>query len=252
MTTTLDGLSRRIEHATLPMLDEVSRDIWRALSAGLLGDDDAQRCAEMVQGRRDAVRSRALPGVAAAHGGDSKRPRSWSYFPLKKPAQRSPDRQRSITRRRQLAASGPMPPSLAAQFTTGELAVLRIVADEVSKSGQCSRTLPEIAARAGVSDTTARKAIRLAARLGLLTIEERRRHNRPNLANAVRVVSAEWAAWIRHGQRSRRDGREGEVFASPRIKFLLNSQVACPIDPTSREMSGIKQRRKENGGWSIG
>jgi len=43
-----------------------------------------------------------------------------------------------------------MPPALAAKFTQGELAVLRIVADEVRRTGSCVRTVAEIAARAGV------------------------------------------------------------------------------------------------------
>jgi hypothetical protein len=42
-----------------------------------------------------------------------------------------------------------MPPALAAKFTTEELAVLRIVADEVWDKGWCDRTYAELAARAG-------------------------------------------------------------------------------------------------------
>jgi hypothetical protein len=53
-----------------------------------------------------------------------------------------------------------MPPTLACRFTTGELAVLRIVADAVRDNGQCVKTIPELAARAGVCRTTAQNAIR--------------------------------------------------------------------------------------------
>ena len=53
--------------------------------------------------------------------------------------QRSPDRQRSIERRRRLAASEPLLPQLASRFTTGELAVLRIVGDEVKAHGERAR-----------------------------------------------------------------------------------------------------------------
>ena len=66
-----------------------------------------------------------------------------------------------------------MPPSLASCFTTSELAVLRIVADAVRDNGQCLKTIPEIAARAGVCRTTVQNAIRLAARQGLLVVQER-------------------------------------------------------------------------------
>ena len=78
---------------------------------------------------------------------------------------------------------------------------MRIVADAVRDRGACLMTLGEIAARAGVCVTTARNALRQAAREGLLTIEERRRDKRPNLANVVRIVSREWTSWIARGRR---------------------------------------------------
>ena len=56
------------------------------------------------------------------------RKRLWTAFPAHV-EQRSPDRQASIERRRRLAASGPLPPAMAARFTVSELAVLRIVAN---------------------------------------------------------------------------------------------------------------------------
>jgi predicted transcriptional regulator len=88
---------------------------------------------------------------------------------------------------------------MAAAFTTGELAALRVVGDAVRMSGRCDKTIGEIAARAGVGETTARNALRLAAKLGLLTIEERRRRGKPNLPNLVRIVSAGWLHWLKRG-----------------------------------------------------
>jgi hypothetical protein len=78
---------------------------------------------------------------------------------------------------------------------------LRIVADAVRDRGACMMTMGEMAARAGVCVTTARNALRQAAREGLVTIEERRRDKRPNLPNVVRVVSREWTTWIARGGR---------------------------------------------------
>ena len=74
---------------------------------------------------------------------------------------------------RRFAASGPMPPALAAKFTVSELAVLRIVGDEVSGQGACGLTLAEIAARAGVCRRMDQSALREAAALGLITVQER-------------------------------------------------------------------------------
>ena len=92
-----------------------------------------------------------------------------------------------------------MPPGLACRFTVGELAVLRIVGDEVRQHGQCDCCVDELAARAGVCRSLVKNAIRTAARLGLLTVEERRRAGRRNLPNVVRVVSREWLAWLARG-----------------------------------------------------
>jgi hypothetical protein len=183
---------------SLARLDAYARAVALDWGAGRLSDAAAQSLAEAVEARRREVRGvdtlavRAPHVAALAHG----RP---SHFPPKRRRARSPDRAASIARRRQLAASGPMPPSLACHFTTGELAALRIVSDAVRASGRCAMTIGEVAARAGVGETTARNALRLAARLGLLTIQERRRQGAPSLANVVRVVSREWLAWLTKG-----------------------------------------------------
>jgi hypothetical protein len=81
----------------------------------------------------------------------------------------------------------------------GELAALRIVGDEVREKGNCDRTLGEIAARAGIGRTTAQNAMRLAATMGLLTVQERRREGQKNLPNVVRIVSKEWQLWLKRG-----------------------------------------------------
>ena len=175
---------------TLTRLDHLSRAIWQALAAGAVGDDDAQSLAERLHARRSVIRGDLKPvGLPAG------RP---SLFPPRR-LQRAPKRPVAIARRRHLAASGPMPPSLACKFTVGELAVLRIVGDEVRQHGQCDRCVDELAARAGVCRSLVKNALRTAARLGLVTVEERRRAGRRNLPNVVRIVSREWRAWLARG-----------------------------------------------------
>src|SRR3712207_4525098 len=104
-----------------------------------------------------------------------------------------------------------MPPALACKFTVSELAVLRIVGDEVRQHGHCARCVDEIAARAGVCRRMVQSAIREAARLGLLTIEERRREGRRNLPNVVRIVSKEWTSWLARGRRSSHPAAEPPI-----------------------------------------
>src|SRR5206468_11464311 len=112
---------------------------------------------------------------------------------------------------RHLAASGPMPPALACKFTVSELAVLRIIGDEVRQHGQCDRCMDELAARAGVCRRMVQNAIREAARLGLVTVEERRREGRRNLPNVIRIVSKEWTSWLARGGRSSRPKAEAPI-----------------------------------------
>lgn len=205
-------LTTIISQAPLRTLDDVSRDVWKAHLNGLLSDTEAQELAEAIRHRRQSQRTggpteplRAageevvgtLPGTVSGGSGTApaKQPRAWSYFPAKRP-QRSPDAARSLERRRTLAATGPLPPTLACRFTTGELAVLKVVADEVASKGACVLSIPEIAARAGVGPTKARMALRIAAGLGLVVSSERRVPYKPNLTNVVRIVSGEWLAWL--------------------------------------------------------
>jgi hypothetical protein len=81
----------------------------------------------------------------------------------------------SIARRRHLAASGPMPPVLAARFTQAEMSALRIISDEVRHHGVCGLHIDAIAARAGTCRTTVKNDLREARRLNLVTVQERRR-----------------------------------------------------------------------------
>jgi hypothetical protein len=107
---------------------------------------------------------------------------------------RSPE---SMERRRRWAASGCLPPALAAQFTLAETAVLALVAAEMRKRGACTLTIGHLAALAGVCETTVRNALRQAEALGFVRIEERRLTGWRNAPNRVTVTSPEWRVWLR-------------------------------------------------------
>ena len=222
-------LGAAIASASTPaQLDEFARALWRAYAAGQIADHQAQSLGEQIEARRNAFRrpgqGPAVLRVAVtreeARTASSEAPRPApglrrngpSQLVLRIPRPPSYDRSRSLERRRQLAASGPMPPALAASFTTAELAVLRIVGDEVREHGRCERTLAEIAARAGVSRTTTQNALRRAARLGLVAIEERRRPGNRDLPNLIRIISREWLAWLEHGRGRSRRRDQGSGF----------------------------------------
>jgi hypothetical protein len=200
---------------TLTRLDDLSRSIWQGLAAGAVGDDDAQALAERLHARKSVLRSEIKPvGIPVGRS---------SIFRPRRP-QRAPQRPVAIARRRHLAASGPMPPALACKFTVSELAVLRIIGDEVRQHGHCDRCVDEIAARAGVCRRMVQNAIREAAWLGLVTIDERRREGCRNLPNVIRIVSKEWTVWLAKG------GRLVHREAEP----LIGCKKLRPTDKTDK------------------
>jgi hypothetical protein len=104
-----------------------------------------------------------------------------------------------------------------------------VVAVEVAKKGQCTLTVGHLAALAGVSETTVRNALRAAEALQLISIDRRRRTAWVSYPNTLKVVSKEWASWLRLGtganscsprseskkrKRPRADAREHESWAA--------------------------------------
>lgn len=151
---------------------------------------------------------------------------------------RSPNRERSIMRRRRLAFSGPLPPNLAQHFTVGELATLRIVGDECRDKGRCVEFIDAIAARAGVSRSTVKRALRVARDLGLVVVTERRTfaggHGKPprNDSNRITLLSREWIAWLYRGRKSAvqigssTDSRQKKEA----LRVEIRKDYASPVD----------------------
>jgi hypothetical protein len=193
---------RAIERVPLAKLDEALQNVWRAHGAGALTDEDAQKAAELAHARR---------GVTP--------PQPRSRGRLLDPARR----RAAVIRRRHLAASGPMPPAIAANFTTAELSVMRIVLDEIRSKGQCDRSLGEIAARAGCCRTSAQNAIRAAVTLGLIRVTERRVAGRRNLTNVIQLVSPEVRTWLSKGQGSKNYTAGTQIHSDGARKKALRS-----------------------------
>ena len=211
----------------LTLVEEIARVFWRAYGAGEISDSDAASVSAQIEEARRRIKPKEAraPGVRLG---------AVSMFRARRRRCVSPDRAASLARRRRLAYSGPMPPALAAGFTVGKLAALRIVADEVRKRGWCELSLGEIAARAGVGVTTARDGINLAAGDGLLRVTERRRHGAPSLPNVIRIMSREWKAWIAHTPRGRGGGSK---IANPKDKIDDSPAENLKLAPSDRTLS---------------
>jgi hypothetical protein len=215
-----DEIRRQAEAAPCAALPEVAKALWAAFGEGRISEAEAEALSVLIEARRTSGTGHSWgqgpnptgtrDGTAELAGHDrvgSSRTaavqlgRLRSIFPARR-LQRAPERSVAVERRRRLAASGPMPPALAARFTTGQLSVLKIVGDEVARNGACGLCLDAIAARAGVCRRLTQAAIRLAESDGLLLVQERRREGRKNDPNEIRVLSREWQAWLQRGRRS--------------------------------------------------
>jgi hypothetical protein len=217
----LDELTWDIENAPLEHLDPVYSRLWQAHASGDLSDDEAQALAELARDRQRPKPPKLLV-----------RPR-----PLRR-APRSPDRQRSLERRRRLSAAGMMPPGLAARFTVGERAALYVVATEVKRRGQCDLYIDQIAAFAGVGRSTTRNALRTAKRLGLIEVDQRRLSARYNDANKVTIISREWRMWLTYGQKE--TVKNAKPAYQPKFPEQVRDprQAVKPPSDTSRVASG--------------
>ncbi|MGT2481761.1 hypothetical protein ACU4GR_29605 [Methylobacterium oryzae CBMB20] len=234
-----DQMLQAVQAAAPDRLGEVASAIWQAYGAGGLTDAEAEQLDGLLNARRGAARAapskaqplaavaaQLVPAVALPPRGERAPPARAHYRTGSRP--RTPD---SMARRRRWAAAGYLPPALAAAFTQGEQAVLAVVALEVGKRGACTLALGHIAALAGVSETTAKRALRQARTLGLVTVEERRLSRSRNDTNVLRVASREWAAWLRlRLPRANRAGLcppGGQVAPPTNIRVLSANSEAC-------------------------
>src|SRR5215218_11387573 len=136
-----DQLRQTIEAAPRVELAKVAGLLWRAYAAGQVTEVEAQGLSDLIEARR------ALPAPQK---------------PLQRRLGSRPRSPASMERRRRWAASGALPPALAARFTLAETAVLAVLAAEVLRHGACTLTVGHVAALAGVSETTVRNALRAA------------------------------------------------------------------------------------------
>lgn len=177
-------LENCISKAPVRSLDNVAQQVWKALAAGLVSEQAAERLSEAVEARRAALMDKRLLSQGKRVQGTHR-------------AITSPDKARSLARRRKQAASGALSPDIASYFTTAEQAALAVIAHRIKRTGSCSWFMDKIAAIAGVCRTSARNAIRKAQELGLIEVQERRVRWFRNLSNVIGIVSTDWRSWLK-------------------------------------------------------
>ena len=230
-------IRRQAEAAPRAALPAVASALWKAFGEGHLSEAEAEALSGLIEARQSSPhRGANLPagqGMAISpipSAGLTGAPRSR--------AGSQPRTDASMERRRRWAASGRLPPGIAARFTLAEQAVLAVVAVEVAKRGDCRLCHDHVAAAAGVSRSTVKAALRQAKLLCLITIEERRLARFRNDTNVVCIVSREWTAWLRLT-------RYGERGAVPRpsgggVKSVTRTNTPTPYPVNSEDRRGRK------------
>src|SRR4051812_8887920 len=202
-----EEIRRAVEAAPRVKLPEVAALLWKAFAAGSVTEAEAEALSALIEARK-------APAASPA--------------PSRKWVGSRPRTDASMERRRRWAASGRLPPQLAARFTLAEAAVLAVVSSEVVRRGDCRLCIDHIAALAGVGRSTVKNAIRQARTLGLLTVEERKETAWRHLSNVVRVVSREWQAWMRLVRRPSVQGVKSVTSTNTEGLELRGKSPAAP------------------------
>ena len=245
-----DEIRRAIEAASRITLPQVTALLWRTYGEGKLTEAEAESLSGLIEARTLVASNprlnKLLAPATSQVGGAGDALQDGVAAPRRAVGSR-PRTDASMERRRRWAASGRLPPALAARFTLAEQAVLALVAAETTRRGDCRLAVGHLAAIVGVAETTVRNAVREAKKLGLLTVEERRITGFRNDTNIVRIVASEWTAWLRLARkkappaalgRPERSGRDtvakggGCKSANP-----TPTQVPAPLDSRTKQPS---------------
>jgi hypothetical protein len=225
-----EKMAEMISRAPIAALDDVTRALWAAVSAAQLDEAQALRLSEAIDARR--MHSK---GVQAAAGRGLLPAR---VAPPRK-HQRPPERSEARERSRRWAAAGRMPPAIACKFTQGEQAALAVITVEMTKRQTCTMAIGAIAALAGVSESTVKRAIRQARALGFLTVQERRLSRYRNDTNIVRIISKAWLSWLElRGSGGGVQTRPGTNTRGFRKERRLTREACASLD--SAQSSGGK------------
>jgi hypothetical protein len=244
-----DEIRRAIEAASRIALPRVTALLWRAYGEGTITEAEAERLSALIGARTDASVGR-IGAQPESHqklvslDGPQDRQNS-----LRQSVGSRPRTDLSLERRRRWAASGRLPPGLAARFTLAEQAVLAFIAAETVRRKDCRLAIENLAAVAGVSRSTVKNAIREAKRLGLLTVEERVISGNRNDTNILRIVSPEWLAWLRlarqgdrspncRGQSGATQGQRGGVKSVTGTNTEVHILSESRKTPTSQSCRG--------------
>ena len=214
--TYAEEIRRQVEEAPCAALPAVTAALWRAYGEGKVTEAEAESLSVLIEARRttnDGSGPARSPNPIGTDQGQGTATPPTLVQTARRAVGSRPRTDASMERRRRWAASGRIPPGIAARFTLAEQAVLALVAAETARRKDCRLSIENMAAVAGVCRSTVKNAIREARQLGLLTVEERQITGFRNDTNVIRIISPEWLAWIRLARKPARHPHDADTFA---------------------------------------
>ena len=261
--TYADEIRRQAEVAPRAALPAVTAALWRAYGEGKVTEAEAEALSVLIEARTLTHVGSGRPKLeqalnSAQTSATVVKATDRTGGPRRAVGSR-PRTDASMERRRRWAASGRLPPAIAARFTLAEQAVLALVAAETARRKDCRLSIENMSAVAGVCRSTVKNAIREARQLGLLTVEERQITGFRNDTNVLRIISPEWLAWIRLARKggretpppARREGHHGPTLQGGGVKSVTSTPTEVsdlgkmsPAEPKKgcREAAGDIER----------
>ena len=237
--TYAEEIRRQAEVAPCAALPAITAALWRAYGEGKVTEAEAESVSVLIDARRSSE-TRRNTVHSPKPTGTSDTAVAPNFGNLVSRSRRSvgsrPHTDASLERRRRWAASGRLPPAIAARFTLAEQAVLSLVAAEVARRKDCRLSIENMAAVAGVCRSTVKNAIREARQLGLLTVEERQITGFRNDTNVTCIISPEWLAWTRLARKgdagrqtpAQGEGRQGPTSQGGGVKSVTSTTTEVP------------------------
>ncbi|MCJ2102789.1 helix-turn-helix domain-containing protein, partial [Methylobacterium sp. E-046] len=135
--TYANEIRRQVEAAPRAALPAVTAALWRAYGEGKVTEAEAEALSVLIEGRRLTYVPPTRPKLEQASNPAGTTITEVKAIDRLGPPRRAvgsrPRTDASMERRRRWAASGRLPPGLAARFTLAEQAVLALVAAETAR-----------------------------------------------------------------------------------------------------------------------
>lgn len=166
--------------------------------------------------------------------------------------ERSLNPDKHLAHRRTWCGPGRVKPSIRKHYPPSEAGVLAVIAEDVGRSGRCTRTAKQIAKAVGCGVRTVRRAWATAKELCHLSIEERSvPGRRVNDSNIIRIIDPEWLKWVRKcwSWKPKERSSPTEGIGCPQGPTIENTHTTSSLSWVRPKRETAKTARDAEGRW---